>query len=229
MASSKKVGKMAEANVSKALAGISADTKLDMKDDTIKTATAPQKARSFGEAFRAARASGAKTFKWEGKPGTTFTTKMANDAPKRSAPASASKPAAPKPTAPKPSAPASTSKPAAATPKRTSPLMEAKIGSGKDQLLANIERRNKLIAPKSEPGFFARKMADISAHNKATLDTVRAAKAARDKAENERNSRPVGPQKADWSKALTKKYAKGGSVDGCAIRGKTRAPMKKGK
>ena len=30
-------------------------------------------------------------------------------------------------------------------------------------------------------------------------------------------------------RAMVKKFAKGGSVDGCAIRGKTRAPMKKGK
>lgn len=30
-------------------------------------------------------------------------------------------------------------------------------------------------------------------------------------------------------KPMVKKYAKGGSVDGCAVRGKTRAPMKRGK
>jgi hypothetical protein len=37
-----------------------------------------------------------------------------------------------------------------------------------------------------------------------------------------------GPQKVDWSKATVKK-AKGGSIDGIAQRGKTRASLKKGK
>jgi hypothetical protein len=38
---------------------------------------AKAKPQSFNEAFSAARKAGLKTFKWEGKPGTTFTTQMA--------------------------------------------------------------------------------------------------------------------------------------------------------
>lgn len=51
-----------------------------------------KKKQSFGEAFKEARARGEKTFTWEGKPGTTFSTDLASDK-KSSKPTEDSKPA----------------------------------------------------------------------------------------------------------------------------------------
>lgn len=47
----------------------------------IDVGSTPKLKMSFREAFRAARERGDKTFSWDGKPGTTFTTKMDSDKP----------------------------------------------------------------------------------------------------------------------------------------------------
>jgi len=56
---------------------------------------------------------------------------------------------------------------------------------------------------------------------------------ARTAARSQKNIRENRAEnQADFRKRMQEKrsgYAKGGSIDGCAIRGKTRAPMKKGK
>jgi hypothetical protein len=80
------------------------------------------KSQTFKEAFRAAYERGDKTFKWDGKPGVTFTTAMAGEkkpasrpAPRSTAATPPAKAAAATRSAPG-KAPASTAKAAAATP-----------------------------------------------------------------------------------------------------------------
>lgn len=201
--SSKKIGKMVGADVNKALANINASTpKPDMKggDTELKAAVAPKKAPTFGEAFKAARASGDKTFTFGGK---SYTTKMAGDGAKKAAPKGGST--------------ASTSKsPLADFYLNKYPKIKGNAANIKGVSLAESAaaqakagRSNVTTNPKPKP--------------KSPVNTGR----------SEGFLSRFG--KSDTGKSFTErqqqKYgkAKGGSVDGCAIRGKTRAPMKKGK
>lgn len=167
--SAKKIGRNASEEVNKALEGISASTpKPDMSADTagLKAAVAPKKAQSFGEAFRAARMSGDKTFTYGGK---SFTTQLKEEV----------------------------KKPA---------VQPSRAPATKD--LTGIN--------KPTGGY-------SSAAGEATREANRAdmrkkAAAARKPTLKER-----------FQSGTMFKKAKGGSIDGCAIRGKTRAPMKKGK
>ena len=252
-ASAGSIGRKASENVSKALAGISADTKPDMKDDTIKTATAPQKARSFSEAFKAARAAGVKTFEWEGKPGTTFTTKMAGEgaskpSPKASAPAAKAASTPAKKVTP-PTKTATTTGPditvTAPKPKQASTPAAPK----KDYNTISRESRNKFLENINPFRWAARgidaALTSGTGPSKPSAapkpDVAKAARLAEIKKAAEAPG-ASGYAKSRYRDALasnmykkggkvmpTKKYAKGGSVDGCAVRGKTRAPMKKGK
>jgi len=253
--SAKNIGKKAGADVGKALGNIGSmrpDIKAD--DSELKAAAAPQKAQSFGEAFRAARADkgAGKTFTWGGK---SYSTNMAGEGIKRPQPARSgtgsgssavsrpSTPAASRPSTPaasRPSAPAASRPSTPATPPapRANPLAAAAMG--KDTLKANIERRNKLVAPKKEPGFFERMTTNIATRNRdamAKAEDARKAKAIADRAAKAKEDAAAKKRAEDFRKAnvgwefgmKAPGKAKGGKIDGCAIRGKTRAPLKKGK
>lgn len=71
--------------------------------------------------------------------------------------------------------------------------------------------------------------ASARASDAAKQAKAKADKAARDKKRSSYNA--IGSSKAGVAAAAAanKRYAKGGKIDGIAIRGKTRAPMKKGK
>lgn len=196
MASANKIGRMATANVDKALAGISADTKPDMKggDEALKAAVAPKKAQSFGEAFRAARADkgAGKTFTWAGK---SYSTNAASDAPKRAATAPAVKRAAP--------ASASKVSPTKASDKPAQRTVD--LSKTKNKPTGSVTPTSGKL---SSPVYMTKEGRDVIA--------------GRTKAKAE-------PVKRIGYSTNNKRYAKGGSVDGCAVRGKTRASMKKGK
>jgi len=228
--------------------------KLDMKggDEELKAATAPKKAQTFGEAFKAARAAGEKTFSWAGKPGTTFTTKTAGEGAKRSVstgrsgtgsstaaksstPAPASKASAPvKAAAPSVSAntskflsklPLMPSKSTSATPASKPTKTEAPKPKGR----VGIASATKLAAPKPNipAANLGPKKVDWSKANKPSANAP------------VKRAEPPKPKpgslllKRDEPKKDTVKFplkrAKGGSIDGIAQRGKTRAPLKKGK
>jgi hypothetical protein len=204
--SSKKIGRNVGESI-KGLESIKTPTP-DMKaDDTLKAATAPKKAPSFGEAFKAARASGDKSFTWAGK---SYTTKMAGEGAKRSTPTrsgtgSAAKTEAPKaksdvsgatrsfvaktPLAPK----AEAAKPQQQKPKRDNTAAGRRERMGKFLSALNPYNQKDAKGPSGKPILL-------------TGDAARKA-----------NKGTIGG------------YAKGGKVDGIAIRGKTRAPLKKGK
>lgn len=167
--------------------------------------------KSFSQAFREARSGGAKTFMWRGK---SYTTQMKGEAPKRTVSA-AKKPAAPaaKP-APAPAkatpAPAKAAPPAA----KATPAKPAQRGPVRDYGRA---ASNASLTPRPDPAKTA------------------AAKEAAGKGQSPTFRRDVGTQKpsrflpggkinpAALNPDGTFKYAKGGSIDGCAMRGKTKA------
>jgi hypothetical protein len=220
--SSKKIGKMAGANVDKALASISASVKPDMKDDTLKNAVAPKKAQTFGEAFKAARKdpNSKGTFTWGGK---SYSTNTASEGLKR-------------PTSAPTRAPAS---------KATS--SDSPIGNYYRSQLA----RDKVSGAASNiKGVSAAESATAQKKAGKSNTTSTSAPPARKSPVNAGRSEGFGSglfkaikdfndrglkkdaEAAEKYKERQKKkygYAKGGPIDGCAIRGKTRAPMKKGK
>lgn len=239
MKSAKKIGSGAQESINKALSSIGS-VKPDMKDDSgLKEAVAPKKAPSFGEAFKAARAAGDKTFTFGGK---SFTTKMAGEGAKRPVTASAptKKVEAPKatagvsastrsfmsklPTAPKaqsatPAKPAATNKPAASTPAKSQRPNSVVTGRERlSQFFSGIRAREKEIGEK------AKTATDRTAERKRVAGQTGAAMLA----ERQRKISEAGKKQVRKVEG-NKRYAKGGSIDGCAIRGKTRAPMKKGK
>jgi len=227
-ASAGSIGRNVEETVGKALASIGS-TRPDIKADTteLKAATAPQKAQSFGEAFKAARAKaldgGPKTFTWGGK---SFTTQVKGEGASKPMVSKPAAPAANKPTVNKPAAPA-VNKPAApavnkpAAPAANKPAAQRPKDStvtGR-QMLANLfsagREKEKEISRRAGkgPGSGERSGMQMLANRQRKIE-------ASSKAETERRRAALG---------RGVKKAKGGSIDGCAIRGKTRAPMKKGK
>lgn len=210
--SSKKIGKMVGADVDKALANIGASTKPDMKggDEEFKKATAPQKAQTFGEAFKAARAKGEKNFTWFGK---SYAAKMAGEG--------GSKAATPKAATPK-----------AATPKAPEVNARTREFISKAPLLATRDMKsiqNKPTGSTTKPkdnSFAARQTRKYGASSPGNV--LRAIQGIKDF--NEAGlKRDVITDAKFKAQQKAKGYAKGGKIDGCAIRGKTRAPMKKGK
>lgn len=212
--SSKKVGKMVTADVDKALANITAATpKPDMKDAgaELKAATAGKNDLSFAEQFKytrmAAKAAGLdpskQTFTWKGK---TYTTKMAGEGASRPAAIRRSTDAKPATPAATPTRSSEAPKQGAAeTPKASNPYA-AKANSApfRAKPTAAAERRAKL-------GNFLTKLSSIytpGAKDKPLLLTGEAAREAN------RRQGTIGGK------------AKGGKIDGCAVRGKTRARMK---
>ena len=218
MPSAKKIGRMVTADVDKALANIGS-TKPEMKDDgaELKAAVAPKKAPTFAEAFKAARAEkgSGKTFTWGGK---SYSTNMAGEGAKKAAPvtrrpAVAQQNNTSKNTAPPPPPPPSPPPPAAqrrnppAAPQQKARPKDT-VRTGRDILgdFFDTSAREKEIARgASKPRDYTADRARIKAANLAE-------KAARRKA--------LGIREPGM--------AKGGKIDGCAVRGKTRA-MRKGK
>jgi hypothetical protein len=227
--SSKKISKMVDTDVDKALANIGANApKLDMKaDDTLKAAVAPTKAPSFGEAFKAARAKaldgGPKTFTWGGK---SYSTKMAGEGAKRpqlarSSTGSSTPTRTPTATATPPKSDVSartkeffkglSMKPKAETPTASTPKA------------APAARKTPVNAGRSE-GFLSRF---------GKSDTGKSFKERQEQKYGKPSGRAVlltgkEAREANKRQGTIGGYAKGGKIDGCAIRGKTRA-MKKGK
>lgn len=252
--SSKKIGKMVSADVDKALANIGTNApKLDMKDDTIAKATAPKKAQTFAEAFRAARVAGKKNFEWAGKPGTTFTTELASEA-KKPAAAAPAKPAASTPT---------TNTRAQMEMRRTATRSQAAIREKRAENQADFRKRMQAKPNTSTPAKpaaaakqdyaskYEARAAEKAKQEKATgsagararlkdlfgfgaAGDRRAAAAAREMAARKPTSRPLlltgdAAREANRKQGTIGGKAKGGKIDGAAIRGKTRAPLKKGK
>lgn len=197
----------------------------EMKDAgaELKAAVAPKNDLSFAEKFKANRMAGNKTFTYNGK---TYTTKMAGEGtaparrPAAAKPATAPTSATPaKPaTAPRSATPA---KPAATTaaPARVAPKTPPK----RDNTAAGRRERMGKVFASLNP------FRDTSAREK---EIAKAASKPRDyAADRARMKAEKLAEKAARRKELgirEPKMAKGGSIDGAAIRGKTRA-MKKGK
>lgn len=243
--SSKAISKMVTGDVDKTLANIGS-MRPDMKaDDTTKKAAAPSRDMTFAERFKyermAAKAAGLdpskQTFTHNGK---SYSTKMAGEGvskPTSSGRSGTGSSQQQKPPTQQQKTPTQgRGTPPAAL--RANPLAAAT--TGKDALKASIERRNKLVAPKKEPGYFERMTTNIAARNRdamakrveaqKTKDIAeRGAKARRD-AEAKKRAAAFKKANTGWEfGAKLPGKAKGGKIDGCAIRGKTRAPMKKGK
>lgn len=254
MASSKKIGRNVEESVDKALANISASTpKPDMKggDTELKSAVAPKKAETFAEAFRAARKDkgAGKTFTWGGK---SYTTNYASEGPKRSgtapakpaAKASAATAAKPAATAAKPPVgsranpfPANKKEDIVVTGKSTPAKPADKTRTSKDR---SAEARKRMGAALSAINPFRAVARGIdSALTAGTGTSKPAATAKPDAAKSVRLANLKRAAEAPGASRFAKDrynaaketgmYRKGGKIDGIAIRGKTRAPLKKGK
>lgn len=188
MASSNKIGRKAtkEAmtgveDILKSAPGMIASAQSNKTENALKAAVAPQKAQTFAEAFKAARAEkgAGKTFTFGGK---SYSTNMASDAPRKAAS----------------SAPARSSAPATRT--------------------MNLTGVNKPTGSVSK--------VDTRFFNKKPTG------APMKREEPKKSAEPSGKKgtlKERFQSGTLFKKAKGGSIDGCAVRGKTRAPMKKGK
>lgn len=242
--SSKKVGKMVTADVNKALSNISASTpKPDMKADgaELKAAVAPQKAPTFAEAFRAARkdpeAMKRGSFTWGGK---SYTTKMAGEGAKRPAAASA-----PKVSTPKASAPTTNTR-AQLEMRRTATRSQAAIREKRAENQADFRKRMQVgrsgvatagisaSRPKDKVRTGADMLSDFFKRQREREKEIgrQASKPKDYAAERAKMKAQRLAEKAERRKELGIREpgkAKGGSIDGCAIRGKTRAPTRKGK
>lgn len=165
---------------------------------------------SFGAAFAAARKAGDKTFTWKGK---SFTTEMAGEkkaAPARSAPAKA--PA---------STPAKIPAPAKAVADRAAGYREA--FQGRDGVAKFTKETPKPKAAKPESPW-AKDASGGYKDNSAAARRTRLGDALSLGATAIIRNR--GSEDRAKGGAI-KKYAKGGSIDGCAVRGKTKAMRKK--
>lgn len=229
-ASAGKVGRGVQENVNKALENISASTpKPDMKADgaELKAAVAPQKAPTFAEAFRAARkdpeAMKRGSFTWGGK---TYTTKMAGEGAKR--PAASSSTA--KPTEAKPTA-SGTNTRAQMEMRRTATRSQAAIREKRAENQADFRKRMQgktATAPKVEA-----KRDNTAAGRRERMGKFFSSLNPYNQADAKgKAGRPLiltGEAARKANKGTIGGKAKGGKIDGCAIRGKTRAPMRKGK
>lgn len=185
-----------------AVSKIGAKTKQGMSD-----------AGSFGSAFKAARSSGDKTFTWHGK---SYSTKTAGDKPstpaKRAAPAA--KPAASKPAASKPAAPAPAKRTEA--PRSAGPMKSGfKSAMGPS---ASSDFSNAKIPSRLNP---ANKSAPAKASRPSVADVTRTDIAGRKVDLSPDKKRKL--QEAINRSGARSGFAKGGSIDGCAVRGKTKA------
>lgn len=260
--SSKKIGSMVESDVQKDLAGIgSMRPNMSGDDEEFKAAVAPKKAQTFAEAFKAARAEkgAGKTFTWGGK---SYSTNMAGEGAKRSAPSKPTTSTAAKPTV---STTAATPAPA----RRETPKTDAKVDTRFTGKMGAInprvmEKPKEKPAPSQSQRFNAR-AAELSreAQKEARAEKAKGSEGARARLKNlfgfgsaaaeraakgyTRAAESAGRQERALANKPKQKLlltgeearkankgtiggkAKGGSVrpiDGCAVRGKTRAKMK---
>jgi hypothetical protein len=229
--SSKAISKMVTGDVDKTLANIGS-MRPDMKaDDAVKAAAAPQKAPSFAEAFRAARkdpeAMKRGNFTFGGK---SYSTKMAGEGVKR--------PAAPAATRSAPKVAAPTASPtntrAQMEMRRTATRSQEAIRDKRAENQADFRKRmqEKRAGAGKGPVNAGRSEGFLSRFGKS--DTGKSFKERQEQKYGKPSGRAVlltgkEAREANKRQGTIGGYAKGGSVDGCAIRGKTRAPMKKGK
>lgn len=224
--STKKIVRGIDKSLNEAVSEINASTpKPDMKDDgaELKAAVAPKNDLSFAEAFKANRMAGNKTFTWKGK---SYNTKMAGEGASRPATTTASRRSgtgssttsrpATTPTVSTPSAPPTPTR-AQIEAKRTAARAQEAVREKRAENQADFRKR---MQERREPAL-------IMVGDAARRESAR--KRAEIIARGER------PGASTWEKSQAKFYRenptamkKGGSVDGCAVRGKTRA-MKKGK
>lgn len=227
---------------------------IDVKGPSRLRESKPAAGGSFGSAFAAARKAGDKTFTWRGK---SFTTEMAGEkkaAPARSpaaaaatrsapgkAPASTAKAAAATP--PPKTASASTAK---AAPAKSPGLYEKDAsGSWKDNSPAARRTRtgdaltlgltallrNSGSGKNDRPNAYSG-MTNYYRNKEKKEAEAKAAARKDDRLARELMSsgrKPEAPSmlRASAKGGAIKKYAKGGSIDGCAVRGKTKAMRKK--
>lgn len=159
---------------------------------------------SFSAAFAAARKDGDKTFTWKGK---SYTTQLASE--KKA-------PAAPARRAPTPTAKAAPTPVKASTPKQVE----------KPSLAAAFERAGSKATPITSVGKAPRLLDRSTATPAPTYAQQRAAKLARLKSEGEAAGASKYAQDRYRYAKETGMYAKGGKIDGCAVRGKTKAGRK---
>lgn len=228
--STKKIVRGIDKSLNKAVSEINASTpKPDMKDDgaELKAAVAPKKAPTFGEAFKAARAAGDKTFTFGGK---SYTTKMASDGAKKAAP--------------KGGGATSTSKSPladfylnkypkikgnAANIKGAGPMFTGKYD---DKTSSKPAAQQQKARPKDTVRTGRDILGGILDTSKREKEIARGASKPRDyAADRARMKNEKIAEKAARRKELGIRepgMAKGGKIDGIAIRGKTRA-VRRGK
>ena len=213
---------------------------------------APASGGSFGSAFANARKAGDKTFTWKGKSYTTETAGAKKPAPAKAAPAKAA-PAKPsavdvfKAASSKGRTAAFTGAksgpPAGLARKESKPFIDLRMTSDADRKKKQAER----IAAGSKPGatskekFYAKypkalKRGGTTGPSTTTPTTPGAAQQRKDfEAEMMRRNKAgqdagkrAATKNPDYKPEGTKgmkKYAKGGAVDGCAKKGKTKGTM----
>lgn len=201
-------------------------------------------AGGFGSAFKAARAAGDKTFTWRGKSYTTQTAGEGRSAARPASRASApARPAAaatrtPAPTPGRAPTPAPGRAPASAPAKGTSPWAKDAKGNWVDPGARGTRMGDVLtlgLTAAARNYYKNKDKADADAKSKAEQEArARATRGRRmmDEAitSGKKLEAPSLIRAASKKKGgAVKKYAKGGKIDGCAVRGKTRTPMKKGK
>ena len=166
---------------------------------------------SFGDAFKAARASGDKTFTWKGK---SFTTQMAGE----SAPGKRTAPAAKvnKPAAPAAKAPATPAKAPATPASWTASSAPKYLTRGQGAYEGPVVGRQ-VEAPAPASMNKPKSREQLLAEARANRAKTRTAPQARAQADESKRQADIAKAKAKgvW-------FAKGGSIDGIARRGKTR-------
>lgn len=179
---------------------------------------------SFSSAFRAARNAGDKTFTWNGK---SYTTQMASSKP-------ASKPAA-RSSSPSSSSSSSASKPTADSIKSAyAPWMKAMQSRA-----ASSGSSSSSSAPKPSDSDWGKKVQAAADAKRASQQRFNPDGSINPDAVNDdgtfkyrkggktkKFAKGGGIEKKGKTKAKMIKMAKGGSIDGIAIRGKTRAKKK---
>lgn len=216
--------------------------------ETVSDTTAKPKKQTFAEAFRAARARGDKTFSWAGKPGMKFTTEMAGQGASRSAATRRSAAETPK-TAAKSGLKPETEKflnslrPAMYLNRKDKAFISDRVTPTKKSdyipvsSLKSQSDKPAASAAKAEP-----KRDNTAAGRRARMvnavkglfgasDESRARYAAQQKkaAEMRAARKPLlltGEEARKANKGTIGGKAKGGKIDGCAVRGKTRAGRK---
>lgn len=226
--STKKIVRGIDKSLNKAVSEINASTpKPEMKDTgELKAAVAPKKAETFAEAFRAARKEGKKTFSWAGKPGTTFTTDMAGEGAKR---------------------PASTRSSGSKTGSGSSSASSSPVADfytkGYSKVkgnAANIQGAGPMATGKNNAKSSDKSVAKLGSpvnagRSKGFLSRLFTKSADSDFAKSQERKYGkrtplllVGEEarEANRKQGTIGGKAKGGKIDGCAVRGKTRAGRK---